>query len=226
MSNSILRKNKRDLVHYRLCYRSNGYIKKNLSHLQGIGIFQGDYDDSDADCHCDACSRTKSTLLPRQKEIKKRRLHEGEVATDLYGPFPYETLQGSIHLQAFIRIGSGYVVLLGCSERKSDVVKNLMEYLKHWPPPLTSLYHSDGAKELIGAEIQKNLESYSPAILFSFSTAYSPNQNAFVERLWRTLADMSHPNLLFAELPFVFIEFAFLHAVWVYNRLPRKTDLG
>ena len=225
MSNSILRKNKRDLVHYRLCHRSNNYIKKNLSHLNGIEILQGDYDDSDNSCHCDACARTKSTLLPRQKEIKDRRPHDGEVATDLYGPFPTETLQGSVHLQAFIRIGSGYAVLLGC-KRKSDVVKNLMEYLKHWPPPLTSSYHSDGAKELIGAEIQKILESYSPAILFSFSTAYSPNQNSFVERLWRTLADMSHPNLLLAELPFVFIEFAFHYAVWVYNRLPRKTDKG
>ena len=70
------------------------------------------------------------------------------------------------------------------------------------------------------------LESYSPAIGFSVSTAYSPNQNAFVERLWRTLADMSHPNLSLAKLPFLFIEFAFQYAAWVYNRLPRKTDKG
>jgi hypothetical protein len=37
---------------------------------------------------------------------------------------------------------------------------------------------------------------------------------------------MSHPNMLLAELPFVFIEFAFQYAAWVYNRLPRKTDKG
>ena len=177
--------------------------------------------DSDDSCHCDACSRTKSKMLPRQKEIKERRLHLGEVATDLYGPFTTETLKGSNHLQAFLRIGSGYAVILGCN-RKSDVVKNLAEYLKHWPPPWTKSYHSDGAKELIGVDIQIILEGFSPAILFSFSTAYSPNQNAFFERLWRTLVDMSHPILLLAELPFVFIEFAFLYAVWVYNRLPRK----
>ena len=154
-----------------------------------------------------------------------RRDHCGEVATDLYGPFPNESLQGSTYIQAFVRVGSGYSVLYGC-KRKSDTCNNLREYLKHWPPPLTTSYHSDGAKELIGADIQRVLESFSPAIHFSYSTAYSPNQNAFVERLWRSLADMSHPNMLLAELPFVFIEFAFQYAAWVYNRLPRKTDKG
>ena len=98
-------------------------------------------------------------------------------------------------------MGSGYAILFGCN-RKSDVAKNLGEYLKHWPPPLTSSYHSDGAKELINADIQRVLESYSPAIGFLFSTAYSPNQNAFVERLSRTLADMSHPNLLLSSMLF------------------------
>ena len=99
-------------------------------------------------CHCDACSRTKSKMLPGQKEIKVRKVHDGEVATDLYGPFPTETFQGSTHIQAFLRIRSGYAILFG-RNRKSDVTKNLGEYLKNWPPPLTNSYHSDGAKELI-----------------------------------------------------------------------------
>ena len=225
VSRSTLRKNRRDLVHYRLCHRSNGYLKKNCNYLYGIEVVPGDYDDLEDNCSCDACARTKSKLLPRQKEIKERRNHDGEVATDLYGPFPTETLQGSNHIQAFLRISSGYVILFGCN-RKSDVVKNLEEYLKHWPPPRTTSYHSDGAKELISADVQKVLERFSPAIAFSFSTAYSPNQNSFVERFWRTVADMSHPNLLLAELPFVFIEFAFQYAAYVYNRLPRKTEKG
>ena len=110
VSRSTLRKNRRDLVHYRLCHRSNGYLKKNCNYLYGIDVVPGDYDDLDDNCSCDACARTKSKLLPRQKEIKERRDHSGEVATDLYGPFPTETLQGSNHIQAFLRIGSGYAI--------------------------------------------------------------------------------------------------------------------
>jgi len=85
-------------------------------------------------------------MLPKQKEIKERRNYQGEVATDLYGSFPTETFQGSNHIQAFLKIGS---VLFGYNR------KNLGEYLKHWPPPLTSSYHSDGTKALIGSDIQR-----------------------------------------------------------------------
>ena len=164
-------------------------------------------------------------MLPRKKGPKDRRAHGGEISTDLYGPFPDATIQGSYHLQAFVRVASGYVSLYGC-ERKSDTADNLKDYLKHWTPPKTTSYHADGARELIGADIVKILDSYSPAVRLSYSTAYSPNQNSFSERIWRTLADMSHPNLLMSELPFRFIEFAMSYAAWVYNRIPRQTDDG
>jgi hypothetical protein len=75
----------------------------------------------------------------------------------------------------------------------NSCVENFSDYLKHWPPPLTTHYHADGAKELIGAEIKRLCENFSPAIELTYSTAYSPNENSYAERAWRTLADMAHP---------------------------------
>jgi len=215
------------LWHRRLCHRSTGYLAKNVAWLHGTGLSSADFvrGTLEGPCVCDACARTKAVMTPRNRGIRDRRSHDGEVSTDLYGPFPDATIQGSYHLQVFIRIASGYINMYGC-EKKSDSVENLRDYLKSWPPPLTTRYHADGARELISNDISKILDSFSPAIRLSYSTAYAANENAFAERAWRTLADMAHPNLLMSELPFRFIEFAMQYAVWVLNRIPRQTDKG
>ena len=215
------------LWHRRLCHRSNNYLEKNSHLLKGTNLTSADFvrGRQMEPCVCDACARTKAVMTPRVKGIKVRRSHAGEIATDLYGPFPDATVQGSFYLQAFVRVASGYVSVYGCA-RKNNSVDNLKDLLKAWPPPKTTSYHADGARELIGADIQKILDSYKPSIRLSFSTAYAPNENTFAERIWRTLADMAHPNLLLSELPFRFIEFAMKYAAWVLNRLPRQTDNG
>jgi hypothetical protein len=221
-------KQKDKLWHRRLCHRSTGFLKKNLSWLHGTDLQSSDFvrGELDEECHCEACARTKSTKAPRKIHSRHdRRSHKGEIATDLYGPFPEPTLQGSYHLQIFVRVESGYGTLYGCT-RKNSSVKNLSEYLKTWPPPRTTHYHADGARELVGADIQKILDGFTPKISITYSTPYSPNQNSYAERMWRTLIDMAHPNILMAALPFRFIESAMEYAVWVANRLPRQTDQG
>ena len=44
--------------------------------------------------------------------------------------------------------------------------------------------------------------------------------------MWRTLGDMAHPNMVLANIPFRFIEYAMKYASWILNRLPRQTDGG
>jgi len=164
--------------------------------------------------------------LPRKVHSRKeKRSHAGEVSTDLYGPFPEPTVEGSFYLQVYVRVGSGHMVIYGC-KRKNSCVENFNDYLRKWPPPLTSHYHSDGAPELIGAEIQKLADKFSPSIILTHSPAYSPNQNCYAERSLRTLADMSHPNLVLSGLPFRFIEKCMIYSAQVHNMLPRQTDRG
>ena len=117
------------------------------------------------------------------------------------------------------------MTIYGC-KRKNSCVENFNDYLRKWPPPLTSHYHSDGASELIGAEIKKIADKFSPAITLTHSPAYSPNQNCYAERGLRTLADMSHPNLVISDLPFRFIEKCTIYSAQVHNMLPRQTDKG
>lgn len=203
-------------------------MKSNLQWLQGTGLQSSDFvrGELEEDCKCDACGRTKSKKMPRKIHSRKdRRNHDGEISTDLYGPFPAPTVEGSFFLQVYVRVGSGHLSVYGCA-RKNSCVENFSDYLKHWPPPLTTHYHADGAKELIGAEIKRLCEKFSPAIELTYSTAYSPNENSYAERAWRTLADMAHPNLVLSELPFRFIQKAMSFAAYVHNRLPRQTDKG
>ena len=214
------------LWHRRLGHRSIRYLEKNVNWLQGTGLTSQDFIKGklQEEDHCDACMRTKSTKQARVKEAKERN-HEGEIATDLYGPFPEPTRQGSYYIQGIIRIGSRWADLYGL-KRKSEVTDSLKKHLSKWPSPRTKHYHADGARELISQEIQKILEDTKPPVGFSFTSPYSPNQNSYSERLWRTLIDMAHPSMLLSELPFFLVEDALKYANWIRHRLPTQTDKG
>ncbi len=218
--------NKRQLWHSRFCHRvERSYINAiENRRIEGINLSERDIMLSKVEnkCVCDICARAKSTKQARVK-VADPRSHAGEVSTDLYGPFAEPTIQGSYYLQVFVRIDSKFRVIYGL-KRKKEVEEKLQDYLKTWTD--TTHYHPDGAAELISSEIRKILIERNPPIGFTYSAAYTPNQNAHAERSWGILSQMALAVLLESRLPFPFCEFAFLYACWIANRLPANTDRG
>ena len=66
------------------------------------------------------------------------------------------------------------------------------------------------------------------AIKQVFTSYNTPEQNAVIERVWRTLGEMATCMLLDADLPETYWEEARRYSVFIYNRLPpsRKPKVG
>ena len=56
-----------------------------------------------------------------------------------------------------------------------------------------------------------------------FSTAYTPQQNPFIERMWGTTFSTARVLLAAARLPPTFWAFAFQTARWILNRMPQPS---
>ena len=56
-----------------------------------------------------------------------------------------------------------------------------------------------------------------------FSTPYTPQQNAFIERVWGTTFSTARVLLAAAGLPPTFWAFAFQTARWILNRMPQPS---
>ena len=86
-------------------------------------------------------------------------------------------------------------------------------------------YHSDGAHELMGEETQKFLGS--KGIKMTHTVPYAPQENAFIERHFRTEAEKTIAMMLHAR--YIPKEFWF-HAKetfnYIYNRIPTTTSKG
>jgi hypothetical protein len=152
----------------------------------------------------------------------------GVVSTDLTGPYSVRTLKGNyVGNQVFLEIDSKYAYIY-FYRNKSDAIKNLKSLvdfdLKKQRMRLSS-YHSDGARELCGVEVQKYLASIGAQS--TWISADVPQENGFSERHFRTECEQSQASMLYARyLPkslWNFAKSAFTH---VYNRFPTETSKG
>jgi len=57
-------------------------------------------------------------------------------------------------------------------------------------------------------------------IYLTFTSAYTPELNSIIERIWRTITESSVAMLIFSKLPEVFWQFARQTAVYIYNAIP------
>ena len=137
------------------------------------------------------------------------------IITDLKGPFATEGLQGEKYYQGFIEKDTRF---LHCYflKTKSDALDNLKHLLniklKSEGCKLTA-YQSDGAGELISANIISVLANYGAKM--TYSAAYVPKLNADIERNHRTIFESGHAMLIAAPCAIVFWCYAIKYAVLI-----------
>ena len=83
-------------------------------------------------------------------------------------------------------------------------------------------YHCDGAGELIFQPLKELLAQHG-CVKFTHNSPDTPEQNAKMERRFRTAGEMSLSMLLRSGLPAAFWLFAYHCAVHILNRMPSKS---
>jgi hypothetical protein len=152
----------------------------------------------------------------------------GQVSTDMCGPYTIPSFKaGYIGNQNFMLMDSKEVFIYGYKKKNESLsnLKDLVEVkLKHKKLPILS-YHSDGAPELIGRSITEYLSKFG--VKNTFTTSYTPQENSYMERHFRTEAEAVRTMICYARfMPknmWFHAKEAFTH---IYNRLPMKTARG
>ena len=164
------------------------------------------------------------------KDQKQQGFSSGTVSTDTCGPYTVPSIhKGYVGNHNFLMMDSKYVFIYGYKNKDEvTTVANLRKLVDH-DLKLQGLeltrYHSDGAGELSGDAVKRYLNSI--AVAQTTSTAYSPQENSYIERHFRseqeaTVAMMAHARFLPKSLWF----YAKEAYTYVYNRTPTVTGKG
>ena len=242
------------LFHLRLGHRSERSIIEavngNLIHIGKLPVDKLSVEKHCSDRVCTCCATSKSHKLPRKArptEQRTRRVYTsepnpnfeegkdkqqgfvaGQVSTDMCGPYTIPSYKhGYVGNQDFMLMDSKEVYLYGY-KRKNESLRNLKDFvevrLKHKQLALIS-YHSDGAKELMGRSITDYLGV--KGVKNTFTTAYSPQENSYMERHFRTENEGTQSMMCYARfLPKSLWFFAKEAFTYIYNRLPTQTAKG
>ena len=85
-------------------------------------------------------------------------------------------------------------------------------------------YMSDGAPELISSDILSLMHCRGTQVCWS--PPYTPELNAIVERSHQTIFNMGYAMMLEAVVPMQYWTYAIQHAVYIFNRFLKTTELG
>ena len=215
-----------ELWHHRLMHRSRVDIiewsQKNL--LKGVKPLKkpGGFHAFNV---CPDCAATKSSRAShkRSKTDHTDGSRDHTVSVDTFGPLATECCaeySGCRYIQTFLNIGSR-TPTSAMMRNKSEALGHLKaysakEFFKH--------YHSDGAPELISDETYTFLDDNN--ITHSHTNAYTPEQNAHVERIQGTLDGMSSAALHKAGLGDAWKCHAWACAIQTLKHVPTTTDRG
>ena len=242
------------LYHLRLGHRCERLI---IEHVNGGRIKIGNLSveklsvaKHSAEHPCQSCALAKSHKLPREaRPVQKptRRVYyneanpnfkegstaqqgffAGQVSTDMCGPYSIPSfIDNYVGNQNFMLMDSKEVYVYGYV-KKSQALSNLKDLievkLKHKKLPIES-YHSDGAKELIAQDITSYLSKLG--VKNTFTTAYTPQENSYMERHFRTECEAIQAMMEYARfIPKNMWFQAKLAFTYIYNRLPTQTARG
>jgi hypothetical protein len=165
------------------------------------------------------------TSLPYTKQPSARPFvgrELGEMAIDIAGPLKTSTMNRFRYHQTMILADTTKLIGISLLEKRSDAVQAFVDYYTNLErctgKKLRSL-RFDGAGEYRGA-LQDHCLAHG--IQLHPTNAYAHNQNAVVERAYRTIDEMAATLLMDANLPQRYWGYAVQQSVYIKNRLSMR----
>lgn len=218
-----------NLWHQRLAHVHVDGIRNMARH----GVVEGMNVDLKGDLsRCKACVYGKSTRAPIPQKGGARSTHVLDlVHTDVCGPFPEQSLGGSMYFVSFVDDHSRYAWVYSI-RAKSDVFERFKIWLamvenQHGkrlqslvPGATLKVLQSDNGGEYISTQMIRFLEQRG--IQHRRTTPRNPHQNGVAERLNRTLVELVRAMLHHKSLPKLFWAEALCTAMHVRNRVTTR----
>mmetsp|Transcript_17126 Transcript_17126/g.25690 ORF Transcript_17126/g.25690 Transcript_17126/m.25690 type:complete len:957 (-) Transcript_17126:181-3051(-) len=227
------------LAHKRLAHASLGLIQKAIKSRLITGVKMTKEEMSVASLPgglCDGCAtgkshRRKHRNATRQMLLKRmRRAKElGElIVADFSGPHtPDAIITGNRYVLGIADVASRYQWdSYGTTRDENFVIQSIQKvvtYLRSRGKRLQH-YHADGGKELVSRKVLEYLQYIGAT--WTFNAPYTPEDNPFQERPWRTIKERALSSLMDSGLPTNFWEQAMKTSTHMKNRLPCKTAKG
>ena len=172
---------------------------------------------------CDACGIAKTTRAIFKGKIMTNMTIGSVWQTDISGKWAVPSLQGNIYTSGFFERASKKIFLYFSKSKdmlaqtrdllESEIPKcrlrhGMKDFIMHSD---VGEFQSDKIRDLVrtyGGEIQKG-------------SAYTPEQQCFIERAWRTVKDMASTMIVAAGLSEPYWECAQVYAALIYGRTVR-----
>jgi hypothetical protein len=180
---------------------------------------------------CKYCAQAKITRASfTESEAYKEFTFCEYISADISVYVNCPSRQGYRYVLLFTCKGTKYIFPYGLKTRSEpdilSCVKDLCEsVLPRFGQIRWKHYHTDGAKELIGASIKNYLNSRYGTTM-TWSSTDTPELNSVSERKFRTLGEMTLAMLLRSGMNKIFWFDAYLAACHVTIRLPTRTYRG
>ena len=227
------------LAHKRLAHSSIGLIQKAVQSklVTGIKLTKSEMNATSLPGGlCDGCASGKSHRRKHRHAIRQmllkrvRRANElGElVVADFSGPHaPEAIITGNRYILGMTDVASRHQWDSYGPTRDEDFViqsiQKVVMYL-HSKGKRLQHYHADGGKELVSRKVLEYLQSIGAT--WTFNSPYTPEDNPFQERSWRTTKERALSSLIDSGLPPNFWEQASRATIHIKNRLPCQTAKG
>ena len=172
---------------------------------------------------CDICLRAKITDASHTGQLYRATRPWRTFSFDVTGPFAAASIHGNYYQSAMMDTCSAMVY--GDYLKNKDEAHDVLSCF--FDTEIVALRGRDTTEfEIIlmsdcAAHTNKIIKLCRKHGILKQSTAgYTPQHNAFVERWFRTVGEMSRSQLLQFDMEEEFWEDSRRHATWLYNRVP------
>jgi hypothetical protein len=227
------------LAHLRYAHCGASTLKKLFADKYDLGLTKTK--SALTDCctaHCGTCKLTKS-VRPSPNRVERIPSKEpfNKVFLDIHGPL-LTGADGSSYIMAFIDDYSRYVMSYTIKNRAqaTEVLEQFSKDVSHIRgvagyeggasfKPTVRILQSDCPGEFTSKEFEELVQKTLGAA-HRFSSAYKHENQAMIEVVWKDIVAKTRAMLSTACLPVHLWPYAFQHAVYIRNRLPRKVIGG
>ena len=178
--------------------------------------------------HCDACVKGKLTrkIKGTVTPLETHTYEIGELLhMDIVGPVKPETLGKSRFVLNVLEETTRYTMSFVLPTKEGPTVLTKIQHCVEWFNTQCNLkvkrFRTDQGSEFTFKGLTEYCEKQG--IMQEFTNTYSPSQNGNIERLNRSLMDITRTWILGSRLPACLWGELYLYGTYIYNHRPHKT---